>query len=162
MMAASTVFRFARRVIDWWALGGGCVLAAIVAVNVWTVLGGYVGLPFAGDFELTEMGVAIAAFMFLPYCQMHRENVTADIFTANLKPGVLKYLSALSSLLALAFAALLLWRMYFGMLDQKAYHLASAILQVPVWWAYLPILVSLALLFVAALLTFGEDLTGDS
>jgi TRAP-type C4-dicarboxylate transport system permease small subunit len=151
----------ARRLIDWWALGGGLLLAVIVAVNVWTVAGGLIGLPFAGDFELTEMIVAIAAFMFLPYCQLHRQNVTADIFTSGLGKANRRRLEALASFVALAFAALLLWRMTYGMLDQKAYNTASAILQVPLWWAYVPIIVSLAILVLSAGVTLAEDLAGE-
>lgn len=151
-----------RKAIDAWALAGGLLLGAIVAVNVWTVLGGLIGLPFAGDFELTQMGVAAAAFMFLPFCQLNRHNVTADIFTANLKPSYQKRLDGLGSVVALFFAALLLWRMYFGMLDQKTYNLASTILQLPVWWVYLPILVSLMLLVLAAILTTLEDFSGKT
>ena len=149
-----------RRLIAGWALAGGAILTAIVAVNVWTVLGGLIGLPFAGDFELTEMGVAMAAFMFLPYCQLTGQNVTADIFTARLGSFVRRRLAALGSVLALLFAALLLWRMTYGMLDQKAYALASTILQIPVWWAYLPILASLALLIVASALTLRDQWKG--
>ena len=37
--------------------------------------------PFPGDFEIVKHGVAIAAFAFLPYCQLSHANVTVDIFT---------------------------------------------------------------------------------
>jgi TRAP-type C4-dicarboxylate transport system, small permease component len=156
----SPIETFLRKTIYFWALAGGGMLGAIVAVNVWTVLGGFIGLPFAGDFELTEMGVAIAAFMFLPYCQLADQNVTADIFTSKLSAAVQRRVSAIASVLALAFAALLLWRMYLGMLDQKSYSLATTILQIPVWWAYLPALASLALLFIAAGLSLRDNWTG--
>ncbi|MBD3804663.1 MAG: TRAP transporter small permease subunit [Thioclava sp.] len=156
----SPIETFLRKTIYFWALAGGGMLGAIVAVNVWTVLGGFIGLPFAGDFELTEMGVAIAAFMFLPYCQLADQNVTADIFTSKLSAAVQRRFSAIASVLALAFAALLLWRMYLGMLDQKSYSLATTILQIPVWWAYLPALASLALLFIAAGLSMRDNWTG--
>ncbi|OOY11356.1 MAG: TRAP transporter small permease subunit [Rhodobacteraceae bacterium] len=156
----SPIETFLRKTIYFWALAGGGMLGAIVAVNVWTVLGGFIGLPFAGDFELTEMGVAIAAFMFLPYCQLADQNVTADIFTSKLSAAVQRRFSAIASVLALAFAALLLWRMYLGMLDQKSYSLATTILQIPVWWAYLPALASLALLFIAAGLSLRDNWTG--
>jgi len=151
---------FLRKTIYIWALAGGGVLGAIVAVNVWAVLGGFIGLPFAGDFELTEMGVAIAAFMFLPYCQLADQNVTADIFTSKLSAAVQRRFAAIGSVLALGFAALLLWRMYLGMLDQKSYSLATTILQIPVWWAYIPALASLALLFIAAGLSLRDNWTG--
>ncbi|MGM0583433.1 MAG: TRAP transporter small permease [Pseudomonadota bacterium] len=155
---AGPLARALGRAIRAWALLGAGVLAAVVLVNVWTVLGGLIGLPFAGDFELTQMGVAVAAFMFLPWCQLNGHNVSADVFTAGASARTQRALSAVGSALALGFAALLLWRMWLGMLDQKAYNLSSAILQVPVWWAYAPILLSLALLAVASAMTLRREI----
>ena len=140
-----------------WALLGGALLLAVVLMNVASVLGTLVGWPVPGDFEMTEMGVAIAAFSFLPYCQLTRSNVTADIFTQRAGPRLLAILSLLGSLIALLFALLMLWRMYDGMLDQKTYDYETSILQIPVWLAYVPILASLALLAVAALTTLAQD-----
>lgn len=149
-----------RRVILGWALLGGGLLAGLVLVNVWTVLGGLMGLPFIGDLDLTQMGVAAAVFMFLPYCQLYRHNVTADIFTTGLSVRGRRRLDALASAVALLVAALLLWRMTQGLIDQKAYRLASTILQLPIWWAYVPIVISLALLVLAAVATLIEDIRG--
>lgn len=136
---------------------GGVLLLAIVVLNVASVLGTLVGLPVPGDFEMTEMGVAVAAFAFLPYCQLARSNVTADIFTQGASPGTLALLSLLGSLIALGFSGLMLWRMYAGMIDQKTYSYETSILQIPVWLAYVPILISLALLAVAAVRTLVQD-----
>lgn len=141
-----------------WALLGGLLLLSVVVMNVASVLGTLVGWPVPGDFEMTEMGVAVAAFAFLPYCQLTRANVTADIFTQKAGPRTLAFLSLLGSAIALLFALLMLWRMYDGMLDQKEYSYETSILQIPVWLAYIPILVSLALLAVAALCTLTQDI----
>ncbi len=138
------------RLVVGWALFGGAVLAGIAAVNVWGVAAGIMGGAFPGAFELTEIGVAVAAFTFLPYCQMSGQNVTADIFTFRSGARLNSILAALGAAVAFGFAALLLWRMTLGMLDQKGYALTSTILQVPIWWAFLPILVSLVLLLASA------------
>lgn len=149
-------FGLARFVITAWALLGGVVLAAVVLVNVVSVAGAIVWKPFPGDFEMTEVGVAVAAFAFLPYCQLTGANVTADIFTSGASPRWIAAFSLLASIVALGFSLLLLWRMYLGMLDQKAYGYTTAILQFPHWVAFLPILASLALLAVASLITLLE------
>jgi len=139
-----------------WALLGGLVLIAVVALNVISVLGGIVWVPFPGDFEMTQIGVAIAVFAFLPYTQITGGNVTADIFTARAGKRTVAALTALASLVALAVSLVLLWRMYDGMLDQKTYAYTTTILQFPVWLAFVPILISLALLALTALVTFFE------
>ncbi|MEQ9334417.1 TRAP transporter small permease subunit [Thalassobaculum sp.] len=143
----------ARIVITAWALLGGVSLVAVVLVNVLSVAGGILWKPFPGDFEMTEVGVAVAAFAFLPYCQLTGANVTADIFTAGASPRWIAGFSLLASVVALGFSLLLLRQMYLGMLDQKAYGYTTAILQFPHWIAFIPILVSLVLLAVAAVVT---------
>lgn len=141
-----------RRLSVLWAIAGGFVLLALVLVNVASVVGtAFLGMPVPGDIELTEMGVAVAAFAFLPYCQLTGAHVVADIFTARLGARARARLEVLGDVVALVFALVLLWRMSLGMLDQRAYGYTTAILQIPVWWAFVPILVSLALLALAAL-----------
>jgi len=147
----------ASRLINLWALLGGLMLLAVVAVNMISIIGSIFGKPFPGDFELTEMGVAIAVFAFLPYCQLVGANVSADIFTAGASRRTIAFFTMLGSLVALGFAGLLIWRMYYGMLDQKEYDYTTTILQIPHWMAFLPILLSLALLALAALVTLLRD-----
>ncbi|WP_269584652.1 TRAP transporter small permease [Roseibium sp. Sym1] len=147
----------ASRLITLWALAGGILLLAVVAVNMISIVGSVFGKPFPGDFELTEMGVAIAVFAFLPYCQLVGANVSADIFTAGASRRTIAFFTMLGSLVALGFAGLLIWRMYHGMLDQKEYDYTTTILQIPHWMAFVPILLSLALLALAALVTLMRD-----
>lgn len=146
----------ARTAINAWALLGGLVLLLVVIVNVLSIVGAIVWQPFPGDFEITEVGVAVAVFAFLPYCQLTYSNVTADIFTSWLPERAVAVLSIIASLVALAFSLFLLSRMYYGMLDQIAFNYTTAILQIPHWIAFVPILISLALLAVAAAITVLE------
>jgi TRAP-type C4-dicarboxylate transport system permease small subunit len=142
-----------------WAVLGGFVLLAVIVVNVVSVLSAAtVNKAFPGDFELTELGVAIAAFSFLPYCQIAGLNVTADIFTAGASRFWLALFSLLGALVAFGFGALLLWRMYSGMLDQRTYESTTAILQIPLWWAYAACLLSLALLVLASFASLVNSL----
>lgn len=143
-----------------WAALGGAMLLAVVLINVISVVGGVVWRPFPGDFELTEMGVAIAAFAFLPYCQLTGANVTADIFTARAGPRWQAGFRLVASVVAAIFAAILLWRMQAGAADQKTYNYTTTILQVPIWWAYVPVLISLGLLVLASLLTLVRAARG--
>ena len=91
----------ARSLITGWALLGGLVLVGVVLVNAWSILAGaIVNRPFPGDFELTEMGAAVAAFCFLPYCQLVGANVSADIFTMRAGPRAVAVMSALAAAIA--------------------------------------------------------------
>jgi TRAP-type C4-dicarboxylate transport system permease small subunit len=147
----------ARSIITGWALLGGAILLVLALMNVASVLGSaLIGRPFPGDFEMTEVWVAVAAFMFLPYCQLTGANVSADIFTSGASRRWIATFALAASLVALAFSLILFWRMFFGMLDQRAYHYTTTILQFPHWLAFIPVLASLALLALAALITLAE------
>ena len=149
----------ARSLITAWALLGGLVLVGVVLVNAWSILAGaIVNKPFPGDFELTEMGAAVAAFCFLPYCQLVGANVSADIFTMRAGPRAIALMSVLASVIAVAFAAIALWRMSAGLLDYREYEQFTGILEIPIWWAFVPALVSLALMVLASVITLVEAL----
>jgi TRAP-type C4-dicarboxylate transport system permease small subunit len=100
---------------------------------------------------MTEIGISVAVFCFLPYCQLTGANVTADIFTSSASPRWVAIFSLVASVVALVFSLLLLWHMYAGLLDQKKYGYITAILEFPHWVAFIPILISLALLAVASI-----------
>jgi len=149
---------FVRRLIEWWALAGGVVLLGIAVMTTWSAASGWLlGRPLPGDFELTEVLVAIAVFAFLPYCQQTDANVTADLFTARAGPRALAAFRLLGTLLALAVALLLTWRTWAGLLDYRKYVETTAILKIPIWWAYVPALASLVLLVVACLIVLKDE-----
>lgn len=147
----------ARRVIEGWALLGGVLLLAIALMNTWSVVSlSALGFPVPGDFEMVEIGVAVAAFSFLPYCQLTGANVTADIFTANASERWVAFFTLLSSLVSALFSVLLLWRMYEGMGSYIEYEEVTTILNIPIWIAFPPILVSLFLLVIASAITLRD------
>ena len=142
------------RFIEWWALGGCCVLAVVVVMaTISSVTGFLFATPFPGDFELTQMLVAVAAFMFLPYCQLTFAHVSADIFTSKAPDNVVRFLSRAGSLMAIGFSLLLVSRTYAGLLDYQTYLETTTILQIPIWYAFVPAIFSLALWTVAAFIT---------
>lgn len=136
------------------ALLGGVLVLAIVLLNAVSIIGNaLLGRPFAGTFELTEVGVAVAVFLFLPYCQLTDANVSADLFTERLPPRTRAGLALLWALVALGIALVLAERTWAGLLDQRAYRLTTTILQLPLWWAFVPVVAALGLLAAACLVT---------
>lgn len=152
--AAQGPIALLRRAIEAWALLGGLVLVGIALMTAWSAASAWLfNKPLPGDFELVEMLVAVSVFMFLPYCQLVGANVTADLFTAGAGPRAVAALELLGGAVALAFGLLLLWRMYEGLLDYRQYVETTTILKIPIWYAYVPALASLALLALAAFLS---------
>lgn len=149
--------RLVRSLIRWWSLGGGLVLCTIAIMTVISVTGtAFFGVQVPGDFEMTEIGIAVAVFMFLPYTQLTGANVTVDIFTARAGRKFSATMSLVASIIAILFSILLLWRMYEGMLDLRRYNEVTGIIAFPVWTAFIPMLASLVLLLLASFLTSRE------
>jgi TRAP-type C4-dicarboxylate transport system permease small subunit len=143
-----------RGIIRAWALTGGLIILALVLVTAASALSNLLfNVPFSGEYELAKHFVGIAIFTFLPYCQLTGANVTVDIFTEGLGPRAKAAMLLLASLLAAAFAILLFRQMSLGFGDYIRYPEETAALHIKLWTAFPPILVSLALLLVASLLT---------
>jgi len=143
-----------HRLTEGWALLGGALLMGIVLMNAYSIGSDIlISKPFSGDFELTEVGIAVAAFCFLPYCQMTGSNVTADLFTAKAGPFQLMLMRLFAGFVALGFSSLLLWRMWDGLADYREYEEVTGILSFPLWIAFIPCLMSLALLVASCLMT---------
>ena len=147
-----------QRAIEWWAVMGGAVLLGIALLTAWSAATGFVICkPLPGDFELTEILVAVAVFSFLPYCQLTDANVTADLFTARAGPRTVAALGLLAALLALGISVLLLWRTGAGMIDYRQFVETTAILKIPIWVAYVPAVASLALLVLACVVVLLKN-----
>jgi TRAP-type C4-dicarboxylate transport system permease small subunit len=147
----------ACRLIEGWALLGGLVLLLLALMNTWSVTSlNLLGYPIPGDFEMVEMGIAVAVFGFLPYCQLTGANVSADIFTSGASPRWIALFSLLAAIVAAFFSVILIWRMSEGLASYIEYEEVTTILNIPVWYAFPPILASLALLIVASAITLHD------
>lgn len=136
------------------AVLGGLVLIALVLIVVVSIVGRTLfAAPVPGDFELVELGCAVAVFAFLPYCQYRNGNVVVDFFTANARPRVRATLELVGDLLYALIAALLTWRLALGGLDLHRYRESTMVLQVPVWWGFVPAVACAALLTLVCLYT---------
>lgn len=143
------------------AVSGGFILVALIAVTVASVIGREVfSTPIPGDFELVEIGCAVAVFAFLPYCQMIRGNVIVDFFTRGASLALRRYLDALGALGLFLIAALLTWRLLLGAADMARVGEETMLLAIPLWWAFVPIVVSSALLTLVSLYTVWHSLKG--
>lgn len=121
------------------ALLGGAVLVALatlvtISVTLRSNLVGQAGVP--GDFELVQMATAVAAFCFLPYCQLRRGNIFVDTFTMKLPLRVQHGIDALWDVVYGLVMALIAWRLAVGARAAFSSGENTMVLQLP---SYLPI-----------------------
>ncbi|MDP5305987.1 TRAP transporter small permease [Paracoccus spongiarum] len=140
------------------ALGGLTLLAMMLMTVVSVTRRTILGAPIPGDFELVEIGSAIAIFCFLPWCQSSGGNVLVDFFTQKASPRTNHLLEAAGDLLYLLIAALLAWRLWHGGLEMREYGEQSMVLRIPVWWSFTVILPAMALLVATCAATMAGHL----
>jgi TRAP-type C4-dicarboxylate transport system permease small subunit len=146
------------KIVRWWALAGGILTLGLALMTAASAVSNITtGRPFAADHELVKHVIATAIFMFLPYCQITSSNVTVDIFTEGMGERGKQAMGVLSSLFAIAFSLLLLVQMSSGFRSYVRYAEVTPVLKLPLWTAFPPILVSLALLLLASLVTLAAS-----
>jgi TRAP-type C4-dicarboxylate transport system permease small subunit len=135
------------------ALLGGFIVALVAGVTVISVVGRWaVAAPIPGDVELVQLGTASALALFLPYCQLHGSHLIVDIFTVRSGAALHRRLDGIAHVVAAAVLALLAVRAAWGVESLRAASETSMVLGVPLWLAYAPMVPSLALAAVIALL----------
>ncbi len=148
-------------IIRGWALIGGLILVALMLETAASAASNlFFNKPFEGDYELMKHFVAVAVFCFLPYCQLTGANVTVDIFTENVSERAKAAMLAFSSIFAIVFSLVMLRQMSLGFMSYIEYPETTAALHIPLWTAFPPALFSLALLFIAAVITLIQGWRG--
>ncbi|MCW5700925.1 MAG: TRAP transporter small permease [Rhodospirillales bacterium] len=116
---------------------GGVAMLAMTVLTIASIVGReVVSMPIPGDFELVEIGCAIAIFAFLPYCQLVRGNVIVDLFTDWASMRTRALLELVSNLAFSLVAAVLTWRTALGAIDIWTYREETMVLRVPLWWGF--------------------------
>jgi TRAP-type C4-dicarboxylate transport system permease small subunit len=146
--------RFVERAARAFAILGGMLIIAMAVLVLSSVLGRELfARPVPGDFELVSFGMAISAFLCLPYCQLSRGHLIVDFFLARAPEALRAGLDALAASVFAGIALLLAWRMAAGWRDAFVFRDISVILGLPYWWAYPFAVLSLLLLAATCVLT---------
>lgn len=161
------------------AFVGGLILALIALVTVASIIGRFflfAGLgPIRGDYEIVEMGSAIAIFAFMPFAQFKRAHVVVDIFTMNFSQRIQSFLGFVGDVLIALASGVLLWQFWIGLGGKMPYGsdgLRSALsmgskpffaettyeLSVPIWIPYSLSFIGAFLFFVVSLFTVWRSL----
>lgn len=129
------------------AVAGGLVFVGLVVMSIVSIVGRKLfAAPIQGDVELMQMGTAVGAAAFLPYCQFQDHHIKVDAFTAWLPAAARAALDAAAHLVLTAMAALLAWRTALQALDTRVAGEVSTLLSVPQWIPVALLVPSFALL----------------
>ncbi len=141
------------------AILGGLTLVLVILINFVSILSRIIFLnPLVGDFELVEIGSAIAIASFLPLCHLKKGNVIVDFITSKLNLQKIAFLDCISSFAYAVVAFFFTWRMIFGANDMFNYQEETMLLQFPIWIPFLPVTFSFGLLSLCCFYTFYREL----
>ena len=135
-----------RRLSLWFGLlGAGVALLTCFMTFFSVVLRALFQWPIPGDVELTQMGIALAISLCLPWCQSERAHILVDFFTQRSRESTVRRLDAIGSLALALMYALLAWRTSAGALAVREAGETTMIISLPVWWVYAALAPGLAL-----------------
>jgi len=167
------------RLSKWLVFVGGLVLCAMAILTVVSVIGrAFTGFGLSavpGDFELVEIGAAVAVFSFLPWCQLNRGHVTVDVFVRALPGAAERWFELIGNIAITVIAFVIVWRLWMGMgerlpwFDQETRDLlgfgykpfsveTTFILGMPTWYGYALSMVGAVLFCVVSAYTVWRSL----
>jgi TRAP-type C4-dicarboxylate transport system permease small subunit len=134
------------------AIAGGLVLTGVTLMSLYSVvMRNLAGAPIQGDFELVQMGCAVAVAAFLPFTQLRDGNIFVDFFTTRASARSKARLDGFGSLLVALALGLIAWRTGVGASDALRTDETTMIMGLPVWWGYALMAPSLGVASAAAL-----------
>lgn len=149
------------RLAQAFAIVGGLILGGVVLAVVLSILGrSTIGRGMTGDYEIVQIGAAVAVSLFLPVCQARGNNIIVDFFTLRASATLRATLDRIGALLlALIYAALAV-RAVAGVSDLRETGDTMTLLRFwPLWVSYLLLVPGLAL---ASLIGFVQAFSGLS
>ena len=119
------------------AILAGMLLTVITLITCVSLIGrNTIGITLVGDYELTAVTAGAAVALFLPWCQLKRENIVVDFFTAKLSDSTNAKLDRFGSFLLGSAMLLLAWRTAVGGLSAYESQTTSMMLGFPEWIVY--------------------------
>lgn len=119
------------------AILAGVLLTVITLITCISLIGrNTIGVTLVGDYELTAVTAGAAIALFMPWCQLKRENIIVDFFTAKCSDATNALLDRFGSLLLGILMFGLAWRTTIGGLSAYNSQTTTMMLGFPEWIVY--------------------------
>jgi TRAP-type C4-dicarboxylate transport system permease small subunit len=116
---------------------GGAVVSALGIMSAISIIGrSAISRPVTGDFELVEIGIAVAGSLFLPYCQLTSGHIVVDFFTLRAGPRTIRFFDQFGALLMALMLLAVGWRTVVASVDIARSGETSMLLGFPIWIGY--------------------------
>ena len=134
------------------ALGGGTLFILLVGMSLVSIVGRKLGFgSITGDVEMMQVGTAVAAAAFLPYCTLVGDHLRVDLFTERLPAALKGRIDAVCECLLVAAMLVLAWRTALSAAHLRETGDFTTLLGLPIWMPVAAIVPSLLLTALCAL-----------
>jgi TRAP-type C4-dicarboxylate transport system permease small subunit len=139
------------------AVLAGLILTAVTLITCVSLIGrNTTGWTILGDYELTAVAAGAAVALFMPLCQLRRENIIVDFFTAKAPASLNALFDRFGALLMALMLIFIGWRTAIGGMSSYSSQTTTMMLGFPEWVVYASMVPPLLLTGVIALAqTFG-------
>ena len=144
------------------AILAGLLLTLVTLITCASLIGrNTTGATLLGDYELTAVAAGAAIALFMPLCQLRRENIIVDFFTSRLPASINSRFDRFGALLLAVMMFGLAWRTTVGCLNAYSTQTTTMMLGFPEWIVYAAMVPPLVLTGVIALAQtlfgFGQE-----
>lgn len=134
------------------AVCGGLILVLLILMSCLSILGRVLfATPLNGDFELIEMGSALAIFAFLPWAHLQRGHIRIELFAA---PRVCAFLDSLADAIFLLFSLALVIYLTQGGYSAYMDNSLTVVLGLRLWWGFAGTIINSCLLLMVCAYSF--------
>jgi len=156
---SDTLNRAMLQVATFCAYLGGVIVSAIGIMSVISIVGrSALGKPIQGDFELVEIGTAVAGSLFLPYCQASGGHIVVDFFTLRAGDSTRRWLDRIGCLLMAVMFLAVGWRAIYGAMSLYSTGETSMLMSFPTWLGYAGVVPGA---LIAGLVALTQALSGN-
>ncbi|GJH42459.1 TRAP transporter small permease [Pasteurella canis] len=142
------------------AILGGLLFIALIIMSCYSLVDRKLGNGgVLGDIEIMQMGCAVAASLFLPFCTIMSEHLKVDFFTAKFPLVLRNKMDALADLLLCLVSFLLVWRIWLQSETLQEYEEVTALLSFPTWMPNVAIMLGFIVMGCCAFYYFCIHLT---
>lgn len=116
--------------------------------------------PIKGATEISELLLVLVVFFGLAYCEAHRGHVRVEILTSYLRRRMQLLLDCVTTFIALAFFALIVWRSIVDAIEIRQVGEVFECLRIVVWPFRYIVAVGCFVFCLELLLRLGSDIAG--
>ncbi len=158
-MALDRIDALAGRVTLWLVRAGALVLAVMMLMTFFDVIGRYfLNQPIVGTVDMTELYMGLIVFLGIGATTLKRGHISVDIVVSRLRPRARLLSDLFAQAVCAVLAGLICWQLWVVAQDTFANHIVTRVWETPVYPVAYAMAAASVLMVVALLLQVVQTL----